>query len=155
MIIKPGQDMNKITERIYIGNYHSAEMLDYGNRNSITHVLNCTPDYHRGLKNFTVNQINIDDGFEIPAEQVLFGIQKIAEAVRNGGTILVHCHAGISRSPGIVAAFLMYNGFSWDEAVDFIRIRRPQIFPHPRIASSIKKALGSAITPLTTLLGDK
>ena len=153
MIITPNSGMSKITDRIFIGNYYSAEMLDYGNRNSITHVLNCTPHYHKGLKDLTVNQINIDDGFEIPAESVLFGIRMISEAVRSGGRILVHCHAGISRSPSMVAAYLMYNGFSWDEAVDFIRRRRPEIFPHPNIERSVKKALGTAITPLTTMLG--
>ena len=147
------REMSKILDRIFIGTYHSAQMLDYGNRESITHVLNCTKDPHQGLKHLHVRQVNIDDGFEIPAELVFFAIQSIGEAVHGGGKILVHCHAGISRSPSLVTAYLMDCGYSWDDAIELIRQQRPYIQPHPRVALSVKKALGQYISPATTLLG--
>lgn len=148
------QAMNKITDRIYIGNYSSAQMLDFSNRESITHVLNCTPDTHDGLKNFKVSQLSVHDGYDMKAEDVQFAVRMISEAVRNGGKILVHCHAGISRSTSMVCAYLMYCGMSWDEARDFVTRRRPQAFPHPNIERSVKKAMGDVISPLTTLLGE-
>lgn len=146
------RSMNKITDQIYIGNYSSAEMLDYGNREGITHILNCTPSYHEGLESFNVKQININDGFAIPLESIRFAIESITEAVSSGGKILVHCHAGVSRSVSLVCAYLMYTGFSWDEALQFVRERRPQAFPHPLIARSIKQYFGKTINATTSLL---
>ena len=147
--------MNKITDRIYIGPYHSAQALENRNPEGITHVLNCTPHPHPGLKGFKVRQLNIDDGTEIASEHIFFAIKSISEAVHDGGKILVHCHAGISRSVSMVCAYLMYNGFSWDEALDIVRRGRPESFPHPLIKLSVKKALGQYISPATTMLGDR
>jgi len=148
------RELTKITDQIYIGTYSSAQMLDFTNRVGITHVLNCTPDEHAGLKGFNVRQLNINDGFEIPAEAIRFALVSIATAIHNHGRILVHCHAGVSRSVSIVCAHLMYAGFSWDEAVDFVRSRRPQAFPHPNIERSIKNFFGKNINSRTTMLGD-
>lgn len=147
--------MDKILDRIYIGNYNSATMLDYKNEEGITHILNCTPDPHDGLDKLTVHQININDGYEIPVDQIAFAIRTIGRAIEKNGKILVHCHAGISRSVSLVAAYLMYVGFSWDEAINFIKNRRPQAFPHPNIEKSIKQYFGGLITLETSLLGDK
>lgn len=149
------REVNKITDRIYIGTYHSAEMLDYGNKEGITHVLNCTPDPHTGLKSFKVNQLNLQDGEEIPADVIQFAVDSIGEAVHSGGKILVHCNAGISRSISLVCAFLMYNGFSWDEALRYVQMQRPQAWPHPNLERSIKRYLGNCINAKTTMLGDK
>jgi dual specificity phosphatase 12 len=145
--------MNKIIDRIYIGAYHAAQDLDYRNEHGITHILNCTPDPHVGLKSFQVRQININDGNEIPRDELMFAVATITAAVQQGGKILVHCHAGISRSPGIVCAYLMSIGFSWDEALDIVRRARPQAYPHPNIERSIKKILGQTINLNNTLLG--
>lgn len=149
------RELDKIVDRIYIGCYAAATMLDYSNRNGITHVLNCTPDAHEGLKKFKVSQLNINDGEEMPADRVHFAIRMIDEAVRSGGKILVHCHAGISRSTSLVCGYLMYCGMSWDEALWIVRSRRPQAYPHPKIELSVKEALGQVISPSSTLLGGR
>lgn len=147
------QPMDKIIDRIYVGNYSSATMLDYDNPEGITYILNCTPDAHRGLKKFQIRQLNINDGVEMSPEVIRFALEMISEAIHNGGKILVHCHAGISRSVSLVCAHLMYAGFSWDEAVEFVSSRRPQAFPNPHIARSIKHYFGNYINSRTTLLG--
>lgn len=153
MIITKSQGMNKIIDRIYIGNYQSADMLNYRNPEGITHVLNCTPDAHRGLRDFDVRQLDIDDGFEIPVDIIRFAISTIADAIHAKGKILVHCHAGVSRSVSLVCAYLMSCGFSWDDALQFVRARRSQAFPHPNIERSIKHYFGNYINSKTTLLG--
>lgn len=144
--------IDKITDRLYIGNYSSATMLDYGNREGITHILNCTPDAHQGLQNFEVCQIAVNDGHELPPDAIRTALRFIAQALHNNGKVLVHCHAGISRSASIVCAHLMKAGFSWDEALDLVRIHRPQVYPHPLVSLSIKKFFNQYLGPQTTML---
>lgn len=158
-LIVPGRLMNRIIDRIYIGSYSAAQNLPYRNEPGITHILNCTPspheiylDLHHTMEQFKIAQININDGYEIPFDEFWYAIKFIDEAVHSNGKVLVHCHAGISRSAGIVAGYLMYHGFSWDEAIELIRRNRPQVYPHPNIELSVKKNIGQIIDEKTTLL---
>ncbi len=52
-------------------------------------------------------------------------------AIARGATVLVHCAAGVSRSPTLVAAYLMLErGYSATEALDFVGKRRMGISPN-------------------------
>lgn len=144
--------MDQIVNRIYIGCYDSAKKLGYLNPEGITHVLNCTKDPHVGLSTLIVRQVNIDDGVELSFNDMWFGINSIKEAMEAGGKILVHCHAGISRSTSMVIAYLMvYAGLSWDEALETIRKTRPHVMPNPAIERSVKRHLGNTITAGNTM----
>jgi hypothetical protein len=49
-----------------------------------------------------------------------------------GHRVFVHCHAGNSRSGMVVVAYLMYkNRWARDEALAFVRTRRPSTRPNP------------------------
>jgi hypothetical protein len=58
---------------------------------------------------------------------------EFVETQRNaGGTTYVHCFQGASRSGLVVTAYLMHkNRWTRDEAMAFIRARRPQLRPNP------------------------
>lgn len=58
---------------------------------------------------------------------------EFVEAQRNAGrTTYVHCFQGVSRSGLVVTAYLMHkNHWTRDEALAFVRVRRPQIRPNP------------------------
>jgi protein-tyrosine phosphatase len=49
-----------------------------------------------------------------------------------GRTVYVHCFAGVSRSAMVVAAYLMWErGLTRDEALRFLREKRPEVRPNP------------------------
>ena len=49
-----------------------------------------------------------------------------------GRVVYVHCHAGVSRSALVTAAFLMRRErWSRDRALEFLRSRRPIVRPNP------------------------
>ncbi|KAM4634493.1 uncharacterized protein ACJ7VT_001113 isoform 2-T2 [Polymixia lowei] len=49
----------------------------------------------------------------------------------SGGAVLVHCAAGISRSPALAVAYIMYSlGMDLDHAYRFVKERRPSISPN-------------------------
>jgi protein-tyrosine phosphatase len=64
----------------------------------------------------------------------------IDEAVTNNQNILVHCYAGISRSPTIVASYLMKKFcISRDEALNIIKQKRNIIKPNFGFMKQLEK----------------
>eukprot|EP00978_Attheya_sp_CCMP212_P024580 scaffold77469_cov50-Attheya_sp.AAC.5 len=58
--------------------------------------------------------------------------QFIERHVATGGSVLVHCQMGISRSSSIVIAYLIrYHQMTLDEAYEYVSRRRPMICPNP------------------------
>ena len=47
-----------------------------------------------------------------------------------GEAVLVHCHAGRSRSATILAAYMLAKGWGLRDALDHITARRP-VLPNP------------------------
>ena len=61
--------------------------------------------------------------------QVAFGF--IEAAKTNKGRVLVHCHAGISRSSSMVIAYLMWSRrWRFSEAIAFVKQQRACIDPN-------------------------
>ncbi|XP_051242939.1 uncharacterized protein ZK757.2 [Dicentrarchus labrax] len=55
----------------------------------------------------------------------------IDAAMSSGASVLVHCAAGISRSPALAVAYIMYSlGMDLDQAYRFVKDRRPSISPN-------------------------
>lgn len=56
----------------------------------------------------------------------------VEEQRTEGKTVFVHCFAGASRSATVLAAYYMRkNGWTRDEAIAFLREKRPQVRPNP------------------------
>ncbi|XP_075266529.1 LOW QUALITY PROTEIN: dual specificity protein phosphatase 8 [Salarias fasciatus] len=55
----------------------------------------------------------------------------IDAAMSSGSSVLVHCAAGISRSPALAVAYIMYRlDLDLDQAYRFVKERRPSISPN-------------------------
>lgn len=126
--------MSKITEQLYIGNAYNASDKKWLEQHHITHILNCTKD----LPNFFPNdykylRLKLDDVPDQSLYEVLEPSYKfIYSAIGGGGTILIHCHAGISRSVSIVIYFLMkLKKLTYLQALTYIREHRPEVNPNP------------------------
>lgn len=52
-------------------------------------------------------------------------IQNLVTRLKNGSTIVVHCHAGLGRTGLVVASILVALGNGPEEAIDFVRESRP------------------------------
>lgn len=66
-----------------------------------------------------------DDG--LTADNFESGVAFIREQVMRGGTVYIHCKAGVGRAPTMAAAYLIAEGMSADEAIALIRTVRPFI----------------------------
>ncbi|HLJ68807.1 MAG TPA: dual specificity protein phosphatase [Chloroflexota bacterium] len=70
----------------------------------------------------------------------------IDRGLETGGSVLVHCASGVSRSVTAVAWYLMrYRGHTWDQALAIIRARRPQAYPNVRFEIALRLAAGERL----------
>jgi len=60
-------------------------------------------------------------------EQLDFGVATIEKLVSMKQRIYVHCQNGHGRAPTLIAAYLVKKGKSIDQAIDFIKAKRPTI----------------------------
>lgn len=75
-----------------------------------------------------------EDGLPVPVAFARRAVLELANARRGGLFTLVHCQAGQSRSPAVIALYLMArDGLSWGEACARIKARRPFVDPHPQL----------------------
>ncbi|KAH3757547.1 dual specificity protein phosphatase 1 [Pelomyxa schiedti] len=123
---------------VYIGNIRAASCKSSLKLKGITHILNCAavmPDYYFP-KDFRYKILNAaDEDKELQARKLAQSfsscVEFISEAVRSGGSCLVHCFAGVSRSATIACAYLIaVQNIAPDKALEYLRTVRPIVCPN-------------------------
>ena len=126
--------MSKIMEGLYIGNWRDAQNRAFLVNHKITHIL-CSASELRPVfkKNYEYMHVQANDTiyynifkhFDAAASFINNGIEK-------GGTVLVHCFAGISRSSSLTIAYLMkYRKMSLTAALKLCIEKRSIVRPNP------------------------
>lgn len=133
--------MTRIWLRLWLGGIDDAEALAAANPNGITTVLTLCPErIERRAPGINYLQFPVEDCRRISVARFYAIMDGLFENLRYG-KVLVHCVAGLSRSPIIVAAWMQFVGCkSVDEALADINRVRP-IDPSPVLLRSIKEAL--------------
>lgn len=136
--------MAQILDRLWLGGVDDACSAFFLRWSGITHVLNCAVEcppsriYPRGpAEELVIHHLALEDdedGGE--PEEIVEGARTLYSWLDASGAeqnrVLVHCMAGISRSPTIVIAYLiLYKGMGYEEAYDFVAARRSFIRPIP------------------------
>ena len=140
--------MSEILPGLWLGGLDLIYDYEFLQENGITHVLSVikedilTPAMVRA--HVTHMRVAIHDCDDEPiADYFLPCIEFIQEALGSGGKVYVHCLMGISRSPSIVAAYLMSaRCMRVEEALAFIIARRPIVDPNDGFRAALA-AFGS------------
>jgi len=127
---------DEIIPRLWLGNVKSSQDEQFIKQNNIQVVFNCTKNLGFSPIIPEKYRIPLDDNLEedeirnmaLWSNEIAF---KILSEYLAGKTILVHCMAGMQRSAASVAMFLIaFYKFKTDEAIEFIRKKRPIAFYH-------------------------
>lgn len=81
------------------------------------------------------HRMSLTDFGRLPAERLEPAVQEVLSWMRHGVLSYVHCRAGRQRSAAVAAgAVAIYNGLSIDEALAYVRQRKPfaEPLPHQR-----------------------
>jgi dual specificity MAP kinase phosphatase len=125
--------MTKITNHLYLGNEIDSQNVEMLEKEGIHYILNVTKNIPM-LNNpkFKYKRINANDCQNQNLRQHFDeAFEFIDEAKANNGKVLVHCQAGVSRSPTIVIAYLMNKQrLRMNDAYEKVRESRPIIAPN-------------------------
>jgi|SRR6266850_4688485 len=120
--------MDRISNSIWIGNYLDARDQEAKAKAGIRSVLcldGCLADAkaeEMGLERIAV--VELIDGAGNPPETFLRAVRLLRELAAQHGPVLVHCHAGQSRSAAVVCKYFMSEGDSLAEAMRKITSKR-------------------------------
>ncbi|VIO92624.1 Uncharacterized protein BM_BM6817 [Brugia malayi] len=131
--LKPDLQMANVAKGIYLGSQDVAHDYDILMAHNVTHIINCAT----GVENIFLGAIKYltFDVLDLPWSNMEQYFDKCHEfmknAVENGGNVLVHCNAGVSRSPTIVLSYIMrYNKMTLREALEHVNTIR-KVNPNP------------------------
>lgn len=124
---------SEILPFLFVGSQSHAQSREIMESFGFTHVLNITSTCPNWFPNTIVYKIiNIRDTWNQNITSYFDeAFQFIESAKQSNGKVLVHCVAGISRSPTITIAYLMKtNGWTLCEALAFVKSKRTIVCPN-------------------------
>ncbi|KAG7385357.1 hypothetical protein PHYPSEUDO_001571 [Phytophthora pseudosyringae] len=125
---------SKLTDFLYIGGAVAAKNKSMLIQNGITHVINCAASVAPASfpDEFCYFNIRLRDHSSQDIARHFYSMFDFIERAREcGGRIFLHCVKGISRSPTMAIAYLMwYKNIGMYKALDFVRQARPIVDPN-------------------------
>ncbi|KAL4110470.1 hypothetical protein PRIC1_002161 [Phytophthora ramorum] len=125
---------SKLTDFLYIGGAVAAKNKSMLIQTGITHVINCAASVAPASfpDEFCYFNIRLRDHSSQDIARHFYSMFDFIERAREcGGRIFLHCVKGISRSPTMAIAYLMwYKNIGMYKALDFVRQSRPIVDPN-------------------------
>jgi protein-tyrosine phosphatase len=147
-------DFSGIKDGIFIGNAYSvignyatkeSDLLDVLNIKVVISALTEEEyeDYMIAREDFpdiTWHRLVIDDDEDEKISLHFFTVYEIiSRALSENKNVIVHCAAGMSRSPSLVIAYLMIeNRWCYEEAYNYVKNKRPIVEPNIGFVKQLK-----------------
>lgn len=128
----PIRRYSELSPHLWVGGQYYRHGWKWMQRSGISAILNLRRDHDdRQLSRIPQRYLWLPTTDNTPPtmEDLQQGVDFIATEVQSGGTVYVHCRAGVGRAPTLVACYLVSTGMKPAEAWDAIKDVRPFIFP--------------------------
>lgn len=141
---EPYTSLTRVTPFLYLGDLAAARNVERLHAAGVTDIISLVSDgtlLPRAVRAaFACDRFELKDASDAPLLSRLPSLVASIEATRDkGGVVLVHCHGGVSRSPAVVAAFLMtHHGWTRDKALAHLRTLRPCIDPNTGFLAALE-----------------
>jgi predicted protein tyrosine phosphatase len=134
-----------IPDKLFLGDINYTYDTEFLKEYNIKHIITILESEHKtkAMIDLHISHVSIklnDSMFEPIYDVFDFTTNYIHNALKKNESVLVHCFAGISRSPTIVIAYLIkYHNLKFEEAFDFVRKQRIQICPNEGFIEALIK----------------
>ena len=131
-------NINQITETIFLGNIDAAFNKKKLKQLGIKKVLTVMSAFgnHYSPHEFIHKSIDVDDDFRT---NIICHFKECISFIEGKDKIFVHCAAGMSRSPTIVIAYIMWKRkLRLNEAIRFVKEKRSIISPNDNFMNQLK-----------------
>lgn len=135
VVLTPADDDREIqcvNDYLCIGNVNAACNADHLHGQGVTHVISLIGDVKCAPRDIPRTLIDV---WDVPYQDMAMSFSRANDVINrvrvDGGRVLVHCAAGVSRSSSTVMYHLMLEyGMSYDEALDAVRAVRHVVQPN-------------------------
>lgn len=128
--------VTKILDHLYLGDWNDAQKFDGTIICVMQDILSVEPKhaYWIPIIRTTGGEIDYDKLIDdqdlevtaLPHQLMIAGV--LINMGMDEGDVLVHCMAGIERSPLTIVYYLKnYKGYTWDDAYKFVQDKRPEV----------------------------
>lgn len=137
--------LSKIRPYLYVSGVEGARDIRAIQKAGITHILNVAgvtaPNFHEHDHSLTYLRLFPRDDAEENLDSLFADASAFIDSAReSAGSVLVHCHVGVSRSCAMTAAYLMMReGLTLDDAMSAIRESRPIAEPNQSFVSALSE----------------
>lgn len=127
---------SKVTEFLYVGGASAAKNKEHLSSHRITHIVNCaggvTPDFYPNeYSYYSIKHLHDHNSQDITCHFYNV-IAYIENARKNNGVVFIHCVKGISRSPTIAMAYMIWHAnMTFDASYKHLKNARPIVSPNP------------------------
>mgnify|MGYP003571542148 CR=1 FL=1 len=132
-------NINKITDKIYLGDEEGAldfEFLKSEQIKNVLSIVNNPPTYPKEL-GIIHKVLQLEDKLSL---KIIPYFKECIEFIENSDKILVHCSCGINRSPTFVIAYLIWKTqCDFSKVYNFVKSRRPCIEPNLGFIKQLQK----------------
>lgn len=126
---------SRVEPQIILGGQPARWALSRLVANGVTGVVNMRGeyDYLGAVGSLKLNYLHLPTVDNTPPslEDLRKGVEFIQQNIANGGSVYIHCWAGLGRGPTMAAAYLVSTGMSPEAAWSKIRKVRPFVQPLP------------------------
>ncbi|XP_039745330.1 dual specificity protein phosphatase MPK-4-like [Pararge aegeria] len=133
-----------IDDGLYLGNLACARDSKVLEQLKITHVLTIDlVPLQRSILDRTSLTFKYMKLADVPKEDLISHLPEsndfIKQAIASGGTVLVHCYFGVSRSAAVVIAYIMEKyGLCYEDAFLLVKTKRRFIGPNVGFVAQLK-----------------
>ncbi|KAI6196778.1 Dual specificity phosphatase domain containing protein [Aphelenchoides besseyi] len=131
--LKPDLQVARICSNVFLSSQDVVNNLELLRLNAITHIINAGVGITNVFpKQFVYMNLNILDLPDSDIKSEFPRVHRfIREAVDGGGSVLIHCNAGVSRSAALGISYLMrYHQLTFAEALQQVKSVRPAVRPN-------------------------
>ena len=135
---KMEDDISQITNTIYLGNIDAAFNKKKLKQIGIKKILTVMEAFgnHYSSNEFIHKSIDIEDNYQT---NIIRYFKECFLFIEGNDKIFVHCAAGMSRSPTIVIAYIMWkNKINLNKAIKIVKKKRPLNSPNDNFMNQLK-----------------